>query len=74
MQKDGSIVGRHCWSSDCVGKDCANCGGKKRFAKLIRGRFKVDHRRYQRRQDRTELRQMVLDFYRSTRLEPATGQ
>jgi hypothetical protein len=72
MQKDGTMVRRNCWSSECMGRDCATCE-KKPFARLIRGRYKVEHRRYQRRQERTELRQMVLDFYRNTRVgRPAT--
>ena len=55
------LLGEHGCGGDCRSCCCSHCGGEL-FSKLIRGRHKREHRRYQRRQDKSILRH-VQSFY-----------
>ena len=62
MQKSCVTGGQSNCSGDCRECGCTNCGGEL-LIKMIRGRTKRAHRRYQRRFDRSVLRQ-VSSLYR----------
>jgi len=57
MQNTNVMRGHGCCDGDCTGCDCQDCGGAE-LARLIQRRNKKAYRRYQRRQDRSLLRQV----------------
>jgi hypothetical protein len=56
MQKTSFLTGQGC-GENCDRCDCPHCGGEV-MSKLIHGRHKKDYRRFQRRQDKSLLRQV----------------
>jgi len=66
MEKTNLMSGREsCGRETCDGNcgvcRCGNCGGEM-FAKLIQGRLKKAHRRFERRQDRSMMRQIATQY------------
>jgi len=60
MKQTNVMDGQGC-DGDCRSCGCGSCGGEL-FAKLIGGRHKRDHRRFQRRKDRSLMKQVVTQF------------